>query len=98
MTFYEIVVEAPDFNIIVTGKDAFDLTYDFVLENLVSNSSPVLYYNHQISGALVQKLLNILGCPVEIRKEEDIISVHRSVDCTNLFAIDKNFTLSIYET
>jgi phenylalanyl-tRNA synthetase beta subunit len=97
MTFYDVVVEASDFTLTVSGRAAFDVAHEFLLEVLGNNTQEILYRDHNLSGENVQKMLSRLGCPVEIRKEEDIISVHRSVDCTNLFAKDKEFTLSLHE-
>ena len=97
MTFYDVVVEAPDFTLTVSGHAAFDVAYDFLVEVLDDNVQEILYRDHNLSGENVQKMLLRLGCPVEIRKETDIINVHRSIDCTNLFAINEIFRVSIFE-
>ncbi len=97
MTFYDVVVEASDFTLTVSGGAAFDVAHEFLLEVLGNNAQEILYRDHNLSGENVQKMLSRLGCPVEIRKEADIITVHRSIDCTNLFAISELFKVSIHE-
>jgi hypothetical protein len=97
MTFYDVVVEASDFTLTVSGREAFDVAHEFLVEVLGDNAQEILYRDHNLSGENVQKMLLRLGCPVEIRKATDIITVHRSIDCTNLFAISELFRVSIHE-
>ena len=97
MTFYDVVVEASDFTLTASGRAAFDVANDFLVEVLDGDVQNILYRDHNLSGESVQKMLSRLVCPVEIRKETDIITVHRSIDCTNLFAISELFRVSIHE-